>query len=108
MTMTLKRNVLRELIADALREHRADSPGECAEAIMNTLRTYAPKAFWDNHADVEGEGDKFQRLAEELIKSHAFDISTWEISAAYPKLSDAEVQAVDDCIGMAHIDVKFE
>lgn len=107
MTMTLTKNVLRELVADTLRDHRADAPGDCADALMATLKKYAPKSFTEERIDVESDGDKFQAIAEEMIKVAAFNIDEWEIHAAYPRLTDAEVTAVNDAIGVASVTVNF-
>jgi hypothetical protein len=103
---TLTKNVLRELIADTLREHWGQAPGDLADAVLNTLKTYAPKSFIDERRDVDAE-EKYVEVAREMILAHAFDVAEWEIKAAYPRLSDMEVEAVDDLIGQARVTVEF-
>ncbi len=104
---TLTRTTLRELVADTIRDHRADAPGDCADRVMDVLKAYAPKSFTEERADVDSEGDKYQAIAEQMIRAQAFNIDTWEINAAYPRLTDEEVTAVDDAIGAASITVSF-
>ncbi len=105
---TLTRTTLRELICDTIRDHRADAPGDCADAVMDVIKAYAPKSFVEERADVDGGAEsKYNGIAEQMIRAAAFDIDTWEINAAYPRLSDDEVKQVDDAIGMASITVQF-
>lgn len=107
MTTTLTKSVLRELLADTLREHRASAPGDCADALIATLHKYAPKSYMEERVDVETDGDKYQAIAEEMIKVAAFNIDEWEIRAAFPRLTDEEASAVNDAIGMASVVVSF-
>jgi hypothetical protein len=105
---TLTRTTLRELVADVLRDHRGDAPGDQADALMDLIKTYAPKAFTEERLDVDTSPDaKYNAIAEEMIRSAAFDIDTWQINAAYPRLTDEEVRLVDDAIGAASIVVNF-
>lgn len=105
---TITRTGLREVLCDEIRGHRGDAPYDLTDRIMAILKVHAPKAFVENHLDVDATGnDRYEKLAEEMIRSHAFDVAQYEIHAAWPKLSDAEVQAIDDAIGMASIAVSF-
>lgn len=103
---TLAKNVLRELIADTLREHRAESPGECADAIMDTLRRYAPKSYIEHSVDYTDE-DRYTDIAREIMLASSGNVDKWEIQASYPRLTDEEVTLVDDLIGQAEVTVTF-
>lgn len=106
MTMTITKQALREIIADTLREHRADAPGDCADSIIEVLRSFAPKAFIDQRIDTDSDS-KYTAVAEEMIRAAAFNIDQWEIKAFKPTWSDEEIQQVDDLIGQASVTVTF-
>lgn len=105
---TITRTGLREVICDEIRGHRGEAPYDLTDKIMAVLKRHAPKAFIENHIDVDTAGDaRFEAIAREMILSHAFDVAQYEVHAAYPKLSDMEVQLVDDMIGQAQVVVSF-
>lgn len=104
---TLSRNVLRDLICDTVRTHRSEAPQDLTDQILATLKVYAPKAFVEEFRDVLTQDDKYATMASDLIKSHAYDVSSWEINAAYPLLTEADVRMVDDLIGQAVVSVTF-
>lgn len=103
---TLTRNTLRDLLGDTIRLHRSEAPMDLADQILATLKVYAPKSFVEEHRELTEE-DRYSKIAREMILSHSFDVGDWEIKAAYPNLSDAEVQVVDDLIGQAQVVVSF-
>ena len=103
---TLTRTTLKELLASEIRDHRAQSPGECADAILALLKTYAPKSFSEDTVDINAD-ERYTQVAEEMVRAAAFNIDTWEIRAFKPNFSDEEIQAVDDLIGQASIIVSF-
>lgn len=104
---TLTRTVLRDLICDTVRSHRSEAPQDLTDHILATLKVYAPKAFIEDFRDVLTQDDKYATMASDLIKSKAFDVDRWEINAAYPLLTDADVSMVDDLIGAAQVTVSF-
>lgn len=108
MSHTLAKNTIREILADTLRDHRGDAPGDQADALLETLRTYAPRSFVDERLDLSGKTSRFEDIAKEMILAHSFDVAQYEIHAAYPRLSNAEVQVIDDLIGQATVTVVFD
>lgn len=102
----LTRTSLREVVASAIRDHRGDAPGTIADEVMCVLAEFAPKSFVEGRLDLATE-EKCAKLAEELIRTKAFDIEKWEINAAYPTLKQEDVDKIDDLIGMASITVSF-
>jgi hypothetical protein len=106
MVHTLQKSVLREILADTIRTNAGAAPGDLADQILETLKTYSPKAFIDERVDVEA-GDKFVEIARAMITTAAFNIDEWEIKAAYPRLSDEEASNVNDLIGLAGVTVEF-
>lgn len=103
---TVTKRALREILADTLREYRSQSPGDCADAIIEVLHRFAPKSYVDELLDKNGE-DKYTAIAEEMIRAAAFNIDTWEIRAFKPNFTDLEIQSVNDAIGAASISVSF-
>lgn len=108
MSHTLEKLVLREILADTIRENRGAAPGDLADALLETLHTYAPKAYLDARVDVDGSPDnKYADIAREMIKTHAYDVAEWEIRATYPRLTETEAAAVNDLIGLSHLEITF-
>ncbi len=103
---TITKMALREIIADVLRDHRGEAPGACADEIMEVLHRFAPKSFVNEMVDYSSE-TRYTAVAEEMIRSAAFNVDTWEIRAFKPNFTDEEVQLVDDAIGSASITVSF-
>jgi hypothetical protein len=106
MVHTLTRTVLRELLADTLRTNSGAAPGDMADAILDTLKTYSPKAFINERLDVESD-NKLVEIAKAMVTTSAYNLDSWEIAAAYPRLSPAEVDAVNDLIGMSSVTVEI-
>ncbi len=103
---TLTRNVLRELLADTIRSTPGAAPGDLADQILETLHTYAPKAYVNERLDLEAD-DKLVEIAKSMIQTAAFDVEEWQIRHAFPRLSEQEAQAVNDLIGMASVTVEI-
>lgn len=103
---TLTRTVLRDLICDTVRGHRAEAPYDLTDQILATLKVYAPKSFIEEH-HVLTEDDRYAKIATDLMKSHAYDVADWEIKAAHPLLSEDEIRMVDDLIGQSSITISF-
>lgn len=103
---TITKRALREIIADTLREHRADAPGDCADAIIEVLHRFSPRSFIDEVVDTAGD-DKLVNIAREIMLVAAVNVADWEVKHSYPRLTDEEVSDIMDLIGQSQVTVTF-